>query len=327
MVLAANSRPKKVPTGYNFPVTFALALDIGGTKADACLTTEDGQVVVGTRSRAETGPATTNASLDAAIYEVIRRAVSMLPARADLAGVGIGSAGPIDVVAGTISPLNMPKVDRFPVVDRVRSHLPVEYRSKPVALAHDGQCIAVAEHWLGAGRGAKSMLGMVVSTGIGGGIVLEGAPLRGASGNAGHIGQIEVASFAPQGVTGLEATVERIASGPNIVRWARERGWRGVSGEDLSRDYANAHEIAVAAVHRSAAAVGAALTSAAALLDFDLVVVGGGFSYVSDDYIDLVRRSRDTTAAFPFLARADITRARLGPDSPLVGASAMILRR
>jgi glucokinase len=167
---------------------------------------------------------------------------------------------------------------------------------------------------------------MVVSTGIGGGVVANGAPFSGGTGNAGHIGQIAVAAFAGPDVQGLEATVERVASGPNIVRWARAQGWTGESGEDLAAGYAAGDPIAVAAVRRSAAAVGAAIASATALLDVDLVVIGGGFSRVAPEYIDLVRAARDATAAYPFLARAAIAPAQLGHDSPLIGAAALVLR-
>jgi glucokinase len=167
----------------------------------------------------------------------------------------------------------------------------------------------------------------VVSTGIGGGVVVGGVPLSGSTGNAGHIGQIEVAGFTDPGVGGLDATVERVASGPNIVRWAQAQGWRGSTGEDLAAGYADGEAIAVAAVRRSAAAVGAAIASATALLDVDVVVIGGGFSHVAPDYIDLVREARDANAAFAFLARSRVVRAELGGDAPLIGAAALVLRQ
>ena len=308
-------------------MTFALAVDVGGTKAEACLVYEHGEVVPGTRMRIPTGPGTTHASLSAAIHELVHGAMARMPDSGVLAGVGIGSAGPIHSATGAISPLNMPSVREFSIIESVRSHVPEEHRSKPITLAHDGQCVAIAESWLGAGREASTMLGMVVSTGIGGGFVVDGRPLTGGSGNAGHLGQLAIAGFTAEDASALETTVERIASGPSTVRWAQDHGWTGQTGEDLADAYAHADEVAVAAVLRSATAVGAALTSAAALIDFDLVVIGGGFSRVAPDYVDLVRVGRDSTAAFPFLARADIRRASLEADSPLIGAAALILHR
>lgn len=307
-------------------MTLAIAVDLGGTKIDACLVDTDGAIVAGSRARASTGPGIDPDGLRHAISQVLAAALGALPSDAAVIGTGIGSAGPVDTVHGTIAPLNLAAVRGFPLRDAVRAALPERLRALPVALALDGQCIAIAEHWRGAGAGAEAMLGMVVSTGIGGGIVLGGRAVGGGTGNAGHIGQVEVAGFAAPGVRGLEATVERIASGPNIVRWARARGWAGETGEELAAGYAAGEGLAVEAVRRSAAAVGSAIASATALVDLDLVVIGGGFSHVSPDYIELVRASRDAVAAHPFLARAEIVRASLGGESPLVGAASLVLR-
>ncbi len=97
--------------------------------------------------------------------------------------MGISSAGPISPAEGTINPVNIGAWRGFPVVDRVSAVVP----GVPVRLAGDGLCMALGEHWRGAGQGAGFMLGMVVSTGIGGGLVLDGAPYGGRTGNAGHV--------------------------------------------------------------------------------------------------------------------------------------------
>ncbi|TQJ30450.1 ROK family protein [Microbacterium sp. SLBN-146] len=303
----------------------AIAIDLGGTKVEAAVVDGCGAVVEGSRARSETGPRSDHTSLGRAITSVLDHAARHVPRGATVEGVGVGSAGPLDAVRGTVSPLNMPRARTFPIVDVVRATLPDNLAAGRVELALDGLCIALAEHWLGAGRDNDTMLGMVVSTGIGGGIITRSGPILGGTGNGGHIGQIEVAGFTPAGVHGLDATVERIASGPNIVRWARAQGWTGQTGTDLGASYAAGDLIAVRAVRRSAAAVGAAVASAAALLDIDVVVIGGGFAGVSSDYIDLVREARDSSAAYPFLSRSQIFRARLGRDSPLVGAAKLVL--
>jgi glucokinase len=306
-------------------MSLALAVDLGGTKIEACLVDPSGAVVAGTRTREATGPDSDAESLATAVRAVVHGALAALPAGAAVVGAGIGSAGPVDTTDGTIAPLNLPGAAGFPLAAAVRDAARSAGHDVPVTLALDGQCIALAESWFGAGRGARSVLGMVVSTGIGGGIVVDGRPLAGSTGNAGHIGQVEVAGFTDAGVGGLDATVERIASGPNIVRWARAQGWEGRTGEDLAAGYTAGDRIAVAAVRRSAAAVGAALASASALLDVDVFIIGGGFSGVSTDYVDLVREARDSGAAFPFLTRAAIVRAQLGSDSPLIGAASLVL--
>jgi glucokinase len=305
----------------------ALAVDLGGTKVEAALVDEQGELLAGSRSRQPTGSGATVEALTRSVDAVVRAALAAMPADATLVGAGVGSAGPINVQAGSVAPLNLDGAQDFRIRDVVRdSASAVLGTDVPTRFALDGLCITLAEHWLGAGRGVDSMLGMVVSTGIGGGIVTAGRPVPGTTGNAGHIGQVEVAGFAGPEEHGLPATVERIASGPNIVRWAREQGWVGETGEDLAASAAAGDPIARAAVVRSASAVGAALASATALLDLDLVVIGGGFSKVTPDYLDLVREGRDTYAAFPFLARARIAGAALGGESPLIGAAALMLR-
>jgi len=305
----------------------ALAVDLGGTKVEACLADDTGALVPGSRVRRPTGPQVTSDQLRDAVAAVVTESLHALPRGHSVVGAGVGSAGPLDGVRGAVSPLNLSGSRDFPIRDIV-AQTATAVVGAPVraVLALDGMCITLAEHWLGAGRGVDSMLGMIVSTGIGGGIVSVGRAVVGSTGNAGHIGQVEVAGFTDPGVHGLEATVERIASGPNIVRWARAQGWEGATGEDLAAGYADGDDIAVRAVQRSAYAVGAALASATALADLDLVVIGGGFSRVSPDYLDLVREGRDRYAAFPFMARAEIAPAALGDESPLVGAAALVLR-
>ena len=122
----------------------------------------------------------------------------------------------------------------------------------PAVLGHDGGALALAESWRGATQDARASLSIVVSTGIGGGFVLGGAYAPGATGNAGHLGQVRREG-------GL--TLEEIASGPASVAWAREQGWQGGRGEDLASDAAAGVAVARAAIERSARAVGEALAA------------------------------------------------------------------
>ncbi|BDI22074.1 ROK family protein [Herbiconiux sp. L3-i23] len=306
----------------------ALAVDLGGTKVEAALVDENGSLLSDTRHRRPTGADATTESLTAAVEDVVTAALAASPDGAIPVGAGVGSAGPIDIGRGSVAPLNLSDAQDFPIRRIVRDAATAATGTEiATEFALDGLCITLAEHWCGAGRGVQSMMGMIVSTGIGGGIISGGKPLRGSSGNAGHIGQLEVAGFAGEDVHGLRAHVERIASGPNIVRWAQSQGWTGETGEDLAASAANGDSLALAAVTRSAHAVGAAIASATALVDLDMVVIGGGFSHVTPDYLDQVREGRDRYAAFPFMARAEIAPAALGGESPLVGAAALVFGR
>lgn len=296
----------------------ALAVDIGGTKVEAALIDSDGALLEGTRSRRPTGRAASRESLAAAITDA---ATAALDARrgATLLGAGIGSAGPIDTKTGSTSPLNLPSGRRLEVVDLVRAVVP----DRPVRLALDGACLVMAEHWLGAARTARNALAMVVSTGVGGGLLLDGAVIAGSTGNAGHIGQIRLRE--PGGGV-LDGTLEAIASGPASVAWARSHGWRGSTGVDLAADYAAGLPVAVEVVRRSAFAVGEAIASTAALLDLEVAILAGGFVNVANDYVDLVGESVRRNAPLPHAAKVNVLRSPLGDDAPLIGAASLIHR-
>lgn len=296
----------------------ALAVDVGGTKMEAALVAGDGTVVDGSRSRQATGRSATPESLTAAIDAIVSHAIRALPDDATLIGAGVGSAGPIDRAAGSILPVNMPDALGFGLVESVRAAAQratgAEVRTE---FGHDGGCLALAESWFGATQGARSSLSFVVSTGVGGGIVADGAYIAGASGNAGHLGQMRRDG-------GL--TLEEIASGPASVAWARSQGWSGETGEDLARAAASGDRVARAAIERSAKAVGETLADAATLLDLDVAAIGGGFSRVSDDYVELVQQALTASAAHEYSRRTRVVRSGLGDEGPLIGAAALILR-
>ncbi|MGW8482871.1 ROK family protein [Microbacterium sp. NPDC055903] len=297
---------------------FALAVDVGGTKLEAALVSERGVLVPGSRSRRETGRAATGAELDDAVAAVVVHALARLPEGADLIGGGVGSAGPVDRRTGQIFPVNMPQARGYRLADAVRTAASgILGQDVRVVFGHDGGALALAEAWLGAAREARASLSIVVSTGVGGGFVVDGSYVPGASGNAGHLGQVRREG-------GL--TLEEIASGPASAAWAQAQGWTGRTGEDLARDAAAGDTVARAAIERSARAVGEALADAATLVDLDVVAVGGGFSRVSDDYIELVQAALTASAAHEYSRRTRVVRSGLGDEGPLIGAAAFVLR-
>jgi glucokinase len=224
----------------------------------------------------------------------------------------------VDAPSGTVSPLNLP-IESFSLLEVATRALEQEV---PARLGLDGVCIALAEARYGAARDAASSVSLVVSTGVGGGIVWNGRPLEGQRGNAGHIGQLRVSMEADDGPRA--GTVEDIAAGPGSVRWARGRGWTGSTGEDLARDAAAGDATARAAIVRSATAVGHALAGVSALLDIDRFVIGGGFSFAAPDYVELARSTAREFAILPATRAIEVRRAALGADAPLVGAACLL---
>lgn len=301
-------------------MTLALAIDLGGTKIEAALVDADGVLVGGSRRRTPTGAdaASDVSVLARALAEVIAGCREH-PRWGEVTAAGIGAAGPIDIVAGTIAPINLPAAHGFRIVEAVRAASGLD----AVTLRLDGTCIALAEAWLGAARGVRNAIVFVVSTGVGGGIVSDGRLVAGGSGNAGHLGQMLVADIEGDPAA---STLEQRASGPHTVAWARAQGWTGTTGEDLAAACRAGDDIARAAIARSAHAVGIGLASAATLLDLELAVVGGGFSFVADDYPERIEEVVRASAINRYAARLRVVRAGLGGDAPLIGAAALVHR-
>jgi len=308
---------------------YVLAVDVGGTKVEAALVAADGVLSPGSRDRRPTGHDSTSDQLADAVRAVTRHALAALSEGDVLVGAGIGSAGPVDLVAGTVSPINLPAWRGFPlrglVVELLAEAAPAAGAAGelPVTLRLDGVSLALAEHWVGATQGVDNAVAITVSTGVGGGLIVNGRLLSGGTGNAGHIGQIQIAD-RPAGESAWAATLEVMASGPNVVRWAQEQGWQGERGEDLAAGYVAGDVVAVAAVRRSANAVGEAISSVSTLLDLDVAAIGGGFSRVSDDYLDLVRTTVEEAPVNGYARRVRVVRSGLSDESPLVGAAALV---
>ncbi|MFM6973789.1 MAG: ROK family protein [Agromyces sp.] len=303
-------------------MSHALAIDLGGTKVEAALIDSSGNIVTESRSRAATGATATTEDLQDAVRRVVQFALDAAGERT-ITGVGIGSAGPINQKAGTVSPLNTPAWRDFPLVNFVSE---LVGGSIPVELRIDGLCITLGDYWLGAAQGAESVMGMIVSTGIGGGVVLGGRVAPSSTGNGGHIGHVEVGGHNDPCLCGGHGCVEAVASGPKTVAWAQAQGWLGQTGEDLARDYAAGVPVARAAVERSGRAIGRAIASATNVLDLDLVVIGGGFSKVTPDLFDFIRESIAERQTFPFVTRVRVVPSALTDDAPLLGAAALVHR-
>jgi glucokinase len=283
-----------------------LAVDIGGTKIAGGLVDSDGQLLRHTSRPTGTDPWTS-----------LREVVAELDVGA-VAGVGIGCAGPIDTVAGTVSPINIPAWQEFPLVERVRDLV-----GAPVALAGDAVCVALGEHWVGAGQGSDAMLGMVVSTGIGGGLVLDGRPFAGLTGNAGHVGHIVVEPDGEPCTCGGRGCVETVASGPNLVRWARARGWVGEDARALATAAHAGDPVAAEAFQRCGQAVGLTIAATAAVCDLDLAVIGGGVAQTGDLLFEPVRTTLAKHARLSYLRGLRVEPAKLGTWAGLYGAASL----
>ncbi|GHE73459.1 ROK family protein [Streptomyces thermocarboxydus] len=299
------------------------ALDIGGTKIAGALVDREGRILA--RAQRPTPAREDGDTVMAAVGAVIGElAASPLWERAG--AVGIGSAGPVDASAGTVSPVNVPGWRDYPLVAKVRDAA----GGLPVELIGDGVAITAAEHWQGAARGHDNALCMVVSTGVGGGLVLGGRLHPGPTGNAGHIGHISVDLDGDPCPCGARGCVERIASGPNIARRARDNGWRpGPDGDTSAAAVAGAARagdpVAVASFERAARALAAGIAATATLVEIDIAVIGGGVGKAGEVLFAPLRKALTEYATLSFVQRLTVVPAQTGTDAGLVGAAAAAL--
>src|SRR5664279_71415 len=314
----------------------ALALDIGGTKLAAAVVDETGAIVAAHRVRNPQGTdgdvlfdALTTAA-DAALESAGTKPGDprLVPA------IGVGTAAPLDLEAGTVSPVNIPAWRAYPLRDRLIEHYQLD-----VGLIGDAVAVAVGEHWRGAARGHANVLGMVVSTGVGGGFVLNGRVVVGATGNAGHIGHASVDPNGPDCVCGGVGCLEAIASGTSLATWAVQQGFASRTGTaggtangteavtaDEIADAATAGDlIALAAFQRAGAALGLAIAGAVTLLDLDLVVIGGGVAAAGRLLFDPIDAAYSRYAALGFARRPRVVPALLGGTAGLIGAAAVAM--
>lgn len=301
----------------------ALAVDMGGTKIAVGLVESDGRLLSWAQIPT---PRLDAEQLWRTVDSLISRVLA--EARVDpldgLAGVGCGCGGPMEWPAGNVSPLNIPAWRGFPLRGRLEKRFP----GVPVRLHNDAICLAAGEHWRGAGRGKRTMLGMVVSTGVGGGLVLDGRLINGATGNAGHIGHIVVDPDGPACECGGRGCVEAIARGPALAAWAQAQGWRpgqaGATAKDLADDAAQGHPVGLAAMRRAGWALGIAIASATHLCDLEVVAVGGGLAQAGALLFDPLEEALRLHVGLDFARDVVVVPAALGQSAGLVGATALL---
>jgi glucokinase len=207
----------------------------------------------------------------------------------------------------------------FPLVDRVRALV----GDVPVTLGVDGHCFALGEFWAGAGRDVGTLLGIVVSTGVGGGLVVDGKPVIGQSGNAAHIGHVVVDLDGEACACGSFGCVEAYASGPRMVARAKRRGWRtdeDVDAAVLAADAADGDERALAAFDAGAQALAAGIVATAVTVDLTTVVIGGGVAKAGSILFDPVQAWVKRLAQLPFVTDLTVEPAQLD-NAGLLGAA------
>jgi glucokinase len=300
-----------------------IAVDLGGTKLLAGVVDEEGVVVKrtvrATRTRSQDELL---GELDGAIRELIEDGG---------AAIGVGLPSTIDQREGrAVSSVNIPLAG----ID-FRDHLTSAF-GLPAAIENDANAAALAEHRLGAGRGARHMVMLTLGTGIGGGLILDGKLYRGAVGAAGELGHMTVDLDGPpcQGTCPGRGHLEALASGTAADRLAAERAQANPDG-DLGRAAAEGKVVdAKLAVDLAAAGpgdardvlervgfvLGTGIASYVNIFNPEVVVLGGGFARAGDLLFEPARKVVAERALPPGRDLVRIVPALLGPEAGLIGA-------
>jgi glucokinase len=273
-----------------------LAVDVGGTKLDVGIVEVDGRIV--RRERAATPPDNP--------WPVLAGLVDRVRAGGNVAAVGVGCGGPMSADGETVSPLNIAGWRDFPLRAGLSKHTGVD-----AFVDNDAKALALGEGWVGAARDEKNFIAMVVSTGVGGGIVLDGRLLDGDTGNAGHIGHVIVEPNGAVCACGAQGCLEAEASGPSIAR---------ATGKPAA-------EADAATIERTGTLVGRGIASVVNLLDIRLALVGGSVALgMGEGFFAAAQREVDARCRISFARGARVAPVGLGADGPLIGAAAVAYR-
>ena len=286
----------------------ALAFDLGGTRLRAALVTAQGEI----KNHEEV--ATDVAGGPAAITVQMQALARQLGSTGKINTVGIACPGPLDSSTGiTLGIATLPGWTNFPLRQTI-----AEEFSLPTILENDGISAAFGEWTSGAGQGCSNMVFVTISTGIGGGVIVDGNILHGARGMAGHVGHMMIAQQGPACGCGGVGCFEALASGTALSARARAKGFASAAIAVEQARTGNA--IALALVEEEATYLGYGFASLLHLYSPERLVIGGGVAQA----LDLMRNrihQEIQRLAMPAFRDVQILAAKLGDRSGIVGAA------
>jgi glucokinase len=312
---------------------YILGIDIGGTNIVIGAVTEDGSTVRGLL----TEPTGVPDGSDVVIDRILRMSAAVIDKTrsedrdAELLGVGIGAPGPLDRAKGLVIFTPNLRWTNMPLRDRIGNALKL-----PAALDNDANCAMLGEHWVGAAKGAKNAVCFTLGTGIGGGIVVDGKLVHGASDVAGEIGHITIEVNGRRCGCGNEGCLEAYASGPAIARRACEAIEAGAVSEISAMAGNNPAAITAQTVFAAAAKgdaladelvrdtaryLGVGIANMLNILNPEVVVICGGVTQAGDHLFIPLRREVVRRAFKPAVEACRIVPGLLPGTAGVVGAA------
>ncbi|RPH48054.1 MAG: ROK family protein [Planctomycetota bacterium] len=290
----------------------AVGIEIGGTKLQAGIGLRDGRLIALVRRTVD--PSQGGAGIREQIPSLIEEAIAKAGASPkDLVGLGIGFGGPVDSKRGRI--LLSHQIEGwsdFPLRDWLQKKVEV-----PVVLQNDAKTAALAEATIGAGKGLKRIFYITVGSGVGGGLVVDGAPDVGQGLGAGEIGH----TWVPDPDSGKPDKLEHVASGWSIGKRGSRRLGRELSGAEVAALAGKGDATAKKTVEESAEALAIGIGNVLALLHPERFIVGGGVSLMGDLWWGPLRKALADRYAFaPFAQSYDVVPSALGEEVVVIGA-------
>lgn len=275
-----------------------LALDIGATKVEGALVRPDGTVLA--RERLELK------QFGDDLFTPICLMLDHVALGTTVSSLGVGCAGPMTRNGELVSPLNIGQWRDFPLRSRLRDRFKID-----VHVDGDARALALAEGYFGAARDVDSFLSMVVSTGIGGGLVMNGRLVDGATGNAGHVGHLNVVTDGRACLCGSFGCLEAEASGRAIEE---ATGRPPSEADDATRQ-------------RVSHLVGRAVGTLSSVMDFSHCYVAGSVALgYGDEFFTVATSAARTVATLSYSSNVQVCRSGLGVDGPLLGAALVAWR-
>jgi len=314
---------------------YAIGIDLGGTFIKGGVIDLKGKVLVSTsiETRADGGPSHVLGRMAELSREVTRAGRI---AWDQVKCVGVGTPGPLSRAKGIVyTAPNLPGWENVPVVRTLKRKL-----QKPVFLENDANAAGYAENWVGAGRGASSMILLTLGTGIGGGVVLDGDVWHGRDDAAGELGHMSINFDGPRCNCGSYGCIEAYASAPATVRRALdgiEQGKRTslkkllekngeITAKDIYVAAVGGDKFALQTIQATGKLLGIAVSNFVNIFNPELVVLFGGLAGAGDTLFDPVRDEVRKRALKPAADTVKVVPAKLGGNAGIIGAAGCALR-